>query len=148
MEWGALTFGSLKSVLHYSDIESGKIILKGNFDIRVRKDFKTLWGNKKETVDSKNCTQTYILTIKNSKLKIEIIDLVYEYSIAGYALGTTYIPTRTIKYSLDMLYPISNDIPINWKSDLDMLKQTTIKIDLIVQSLNAYIGNYKHDYEF
>ena len=33
MEWAAISFGRLSEVLHYEDSETGKIILKGNFNV-------------------------------------------------------------------------------------------------------------------
>ena len=72
MEWAAINFGSLSHVLHYENYENGKIILKGNFDVTHKKEYKNFWGNSKEQLTVTTCYQTYIFTVKDNKIKIEV----------------------------------------------------------------------------
>ncbi len=146
IEWAVINFGSIKSVLHYSDLETGKIILKGYFNVMVKKDYIAFWGKNKESIDEKKCYQTYVFTLIDNRLKIEIINLEYKYTFIGYTIGSIYIPSKTINQSIHDLYPITGNDAINWKSNLDMLKQTDIKINLLVENLTKYINNYKADY--
>jgi hypothetical protein len=140
-EWGAITFGALNSVLHYEDFESGKIILKGYFDIPYVADVK-MWFRENEVVSSSKCYHTYIFTIKDNKLKVQITSLEYEISyIAGYASGKY---TR----SVHSLYPVTADNLMQWKSKLSLLVNTDIEIKSLVKRMDMYIRSYQNDYDF
>jgi hypothetical protein len=81
LEWSALTFGSINAVLHYENFETGKIILKGTFEIIYRLETKSFWGFEKEAITNSECSETYIFTLKENKVKIEITNLMYEYTV-------------------------------------------------------------------
>jgi hypothetical protein len=146
MEWSALNFGSINSVMHYNNFESGKIILKGNFPLFYVKDYKNFWGTTKESINDKTCYQTYVFTVINNKLKVQITDIKYEYAYF-YTIGTTYTET-TKKLPMASLYPITNFESIDWKENLNILGETNKKIGLLVDDLFKYINDYKADYIF
>jgi len=148
LEWAALNFGALDAVLHYKNIESGKIILKGSFFIVHREDFINFWGNKKETLDTKECLQTYTFTVKNNKLKVQVNNISYDYTTSAYAVGSNYYPSRTIKFSMNTLYPITNYDKVKWKENLDILEQTGNRITRLTDNLDLYIKEYSNDYSF
>lgn len=148
LEWGALNFGSLDAVLHYKSIESGKLILKGRFPIVHREDFINFWGNKKETLDTKECVQTYTFTIKNNKLKIQISNISYEYSTSSYIINNTYYPAHNFNFDLSSLYPITNYDKSKWKENLNILEQTNNSINSLVSDLDTYIKDYVNDYSY
>lgn len=148
LEWAAINFGSLNEVLHYKDLQSGKIILKGNFQIKFRRDYKNFWGKTKESITEKKCFQTYIFTVVDSKMKVEITDLKYEYKVYGYYINNQYRPTETYKMSIHEFYPITEFDTKDWKENLDLIYKTKLKIDLLESSLGVYILNYKEDYQF
>lgn len=148
LEWSAINFGSISHVLHYKDFESGKIILKGNFDVSHRKDIKNFWGNPKEGVTTTTCFQTYIFTIKENKLKIEIVDLKYKFIFLGYLSATIYIPERYFEISIHDMYPVTNFESDKWKEKLDLLNQTNLNSLSLINSLKAYINNHNDDYNF
>ena len=50
MEWAAETFGSLADVLHYSNLDNGKIIIKGWFEVFYKNDVETFFTAKKEKI--------------------------------------------------------------------------------------------------
>ena len=141
-QWGALTFGSLDAVLHYEDLEAGKVILKGFFDIPYSKDIR-IWFKENETLEQSQCSHTYIFTIKDNKLKIQIIGLNYE--IAYY---TTSYGSRTYTKNVHSLYPITADESLQWKSKLSLLDNTNKEINGLVNSLDMYIQAYQSDYDF
>jgi len=148
LEWSALSFGSIDGVLHYKNIESGKIILKGIFSITYQQDFENIWGTKREETTQRNCYQTYSFTIKNNKMKVQISDIRYEYTTGGYMLTNSYIPISTHKFFLTSLYPITNFEPIYWKGNLNILDETSKRINFSIEDLNKYIIDYQNDYSF
>ena len=129
-------------------MESGKIILKGSFIVTHKKDVKNFFGTIKEKKSTKTCFHTYIFTIKNNKLKVEISDIEYEYKISSYIGSNMYVPIQDIRFTLHSLYPITNIESKYWKENLDMLKQTHMKIEWLINHLDYYIANYKEDYSF
>lgn len=58
-EWTAINFGSIDAVLHYEDVESGKLILKGNFRIPYIDDYQNFWGQHKQRWESATCFQNW-----------------------------------------------------------------------------------------
>lgn len=148
MEWAAETFGSLASVLHYSNPESGKIILKGWFNVVYKSDIETFFTSKKEKISSVKCNFTSVFTIKDNKEKIEVINIEYEYLIPGYISGNLYIPETTFNNDISSLYPITNGESILWKGRLDLMNQTNIRITYYFKDLEKYISNKAADYNF
>ena len=140
-EWAALTFGSSRDVLHHEDLNTGKIILKGYFNIPYKKDVK-IWFKENETLDNSKCSHTYIFTIKDNRLKIQITGLDYEIDY-----WTSY-GTRTLRKSVHSLYPITADNSMQWKSKITLLKNTNTEINGLVNHLDNYISSYKSDYDF
>lgn len=147
-EWAAINFGSLDAVLHYKDYESGKIILKGSFKISHKTTYKNFWGRVKESVTTKTSLQTYVFTIKDNKLKLEITQLRYEYKMYGYYTGQYYRPTDTYEMSIHDFYPITDFKPEDWKENLDLIYQTNLRIKLLVFGVELYINEYEQDYKF
>lgn len=148
LEWAAITFGSLKNVLHYENLESGKIILKGVFDVTHKNEYKNFWGKSKEGITTTKCYQTYIFTIKDSTFKAEIVDVRYEFKSLGYNSTSFYVPDRIIEVSIHDIYPITKFESEEWKEKLDLLNQTNNRIKLLLIELKLYIMNYNTDYKF
>ena len=149
-EWAAVSFGSLDAVLHYEDFETGKIILKGFVKIPYRKDFKYGFFIQKagETIESIECNQTFVFTIKDSKVKVEVFNLSYKYVIQPMVIGTLYYPGFSFDKSIHLLYPITSGDPLTWKEKLSLLEETDYEIIITIQNLENYIKNYKEDYIF
>lgn len=148
LEWTAINFGALSSVLHYKDYESGKIVVKGWFDVTHRNEYKNFWGKSKEGVQTTKCYQTYIFTIKDSTVKTEIVDVRYKFKTYGYYSSSIYIPDRIFEVSIHEIYPITNFESSEWKENLDLLKQTSINIKKLTKNLGIYIKDYNDDYTF
>jgi len=148
LEWSAINFGNLNSVLHYKDYESGKIIIKGWFNVRHINEYKNFWGKSKEGIKTTKCYQTYIFTIKDNTVKVEVVDVRYKFKTYGYYMSTTYIPDRILELSIHEIYPITNFESNEWKEKLDLLNQTNKKINALIDNLNNYIKNYQIDYTF
>jgi hypothetical protein len=145
-EWAALTFGNINSVQHYENYDNGKVILKGTFTIIHREDYLKFWGGTAEGSTSRDCFQTYIFTIKENKVKLQVTDLKYEFKIYKNINGVyRYID---IKESLHTLYPITNSKKEEWKERLDIIYRTKKRLDLMISSLDNYIKSIDADYDF
>ncbi len=138
LEWAAINFNHLDAVLHYKSLQSGKIILKGYFDVTHRRDLQNFWGNSKENFTQTTCYQTYVFTIKNGRLKTQISNIRYEFNSFG----------ESFEVSIDNMYPITNFGSNQWKEKLDLLNQTNLKITRLSENLIAYIESYNNDYDF
>lgn len=148
LEWSAINFGSLDNVLHYQNFESGKIIIKGWFDVTHKSEYKNFWGKSKDGITTTKCFQSFIFTIKDDKVKVEITDVNYVFRSHSYYTTTVYIPDRKFEVSLHDIYPITNFNSHEWKEKLDLLNQTNLKIKRLIMNLNNYIKNYSNDYTF
>ena len=147
IEWSAIVFGNSDHVIRYKNMETGKIILKGAFDIMFDYDYKNFWGVEKENTTSKTCYFTYIFTIKDDKIKSEIQDIRYEYTISILNSGGFYSETEYIK-PISQLYPITNYKVEKWKEYLDILFETNNSIRSLQDDVAQYIENYNSDYNF
>lgn len=76
-EWTSINFGHINTVLHYENINDGKIIIKGVITVPYLDNFKNFWGKEKEEVKNIESSQSYILNIKNNKIKIEATNIIY-----------------------------------------------------------------------
>ncbi|MEI7677291.1 MAG: DUF4468 domain-containing protein [Bacteroidales bacterium] len=148
MEWSAVSFGSLSSVLNYSNLENGKILMKGWFEVYYKIDIQTFFSSKKESANSVKCFFTYVFTIKDNKLKVEVIDINYKYYIPYNMIGSTYVPSYEIDRSIKSFYPITSSASIEWKGRLDLLYETNNKLNQFINNLEKYIKNKSTDYNF
>lgn len=147
-EWGAIYFIDFENVLRYENFNSGKIILKGYFEIPFLYDVRFM-GIKllNNTVEKAISTQTYVFTIKENKVKVEISGIYYEiiYTDPGIGVEVTY------RRGIDAVYPVTQlgeGIFLDWDAKLSLLKNTKEQIEELVQSLDNYIKGYENDYDF
>ena len=142
LEWAALKFGALSSVLHYDNLESGKIIIKGWFSITHKADYKNFWGVLKESINTTKCYQTYVFTVKDNDIKVEIRGINYVFKSTAYSGVITY------EQSIDEFYPITQYESEEWKSKLEVLKETNSRIKGLFEDVSNYIMDYESDYNF
>lgn len=149
MEWSAINFGSLSSVMHYTNFDNGKIIIKGWFEVFYKTDYLTFFlENKKESAAKVKCNFILIFTIKDEKLKINITGVDYSFLRLGYNAPNYYIPPSEIDRPISEFYPITNGESIEWKGRLNLLNQTNLKINSFINSLESFINNKSLDYDF
>lgn len=141
IEWAAIAFGELSSVLHYRDLATGKLIIKGFFDVAAREKRPCLFCDDDRWVTLK-CYQTLIFTIKDEAFKIDVSNVRYERE--GYGAYGSY----TITTPLSDLYPITNSDPENWKKYLDLMVNTTQRLDQLARTVAAYVADKDADYDF
>lgn len=147
-EWAAVNFGRLDAVLHYENLETGKIVIKGSFELPVLYDYKTFWGKEKEDSREGTCFQTYIFTIKDEKLKIQITNLSYEVRMSYYSSSTNSYTKATTKLSIYEVCPVILKDPLRWKEYLTMIKFTSTEIIIFVNRLESYLNSFEQDYKF
>jgi hypothetical protein len=144
-EWAAISFGRLSTVLHYEDYETGKIILKGSFEVPYFDFYKGFWGAERKTINSSTCNFTMIITMKSGKIKIQDMGIDFEYTSRTYS---TYVSEITTHRSLNDHFPISSYPQTDWKEMFQILNTTKNKIENFNNSLRAYILAYSNDYDF
>lgn len=147
-EWIAINYGAIKDVLHYEDFNTGKIIVKGWNNLIIEDILKTFWGSPTEVIRALKCNHTVVFTIKDSKMKTEFTNLEYEAEADGHYNGTYYIQPRKITYSIEELYPVTIRKESTWFSRLSTLKNTSIQINNIQESVRRYIINSNDENEF
>ena len=149
LEWSAITFGSYADdVVLYKDFDSGKIVIKGGYDITHKNEYKSFWGKSLEGFQTTKCFLTYIFTIKDDIIKTEVVDIQYKFKIYGYYSSGAYTPDRIVDLSIHRIYPITNFEYDEWREKLDLMDKTHIQIQLLVYSLHSYILDYRNDYSF
>lgn len=150
LQWATINFTSSQAMPPYQNLETGKIILKGSLSVTHKKDIFS--GPKMdkitEATENKTCYLTYIFTLNENRLRIQVINIDYEYTRPGYYSFDTYVPEQTTYYSIHSRYPITSTETRQWKANLDLLGQTSHQISLLVKELETYIANYASDYEF
>lgn len=142
LEYSAIKFGSLSAVLHYKDIERGKIILKGIFDITFKRDYRNFWGTEKMETVERNMYSTFIFTVKEGKFKVEVINLSYEFAEF---IGMDFV---RYKIPIDYFYPITDQPLDEWRESINILIQTTKEIEGFNAEIDQYVKGYTIDYEF
>ena len=147
IEWSAISFGAISEVLHYSNLETGKVILKGNFDFTYQDYIYNFWGVRKEgsSVEEAKSYQTWVFTIVDEGLKIETFNIRY---IIIYYEYTTYSRRIEESRNFESLYPITSAEPKSWKARLSILKTTTNEFARIYASIKEYVSSYEGDYDF
>jgi hypothetical protein len=147
LEWAAINFGSLDAVLHYKDFASGKIILKGVVPIYQIVDIYSFFTTQEKLLET-NCHQTYIFTLKENKMKLQIQNIGYEQKFYNYQQTSSSSSLYTTDYSIHDLYPITDFPTDQWKNKLSQLVSTDRKIRNLKSNLFNYIKSYEKDYEF
>ena len=126
MEWLAVNYGVLPSGM-YSNEKDGRIILKLNLNL----------------ISNFSCTPTVIISIKNEKLKYELMSVSYQLYISpDYQNG---VPERTVGVSV---FPVVLMKPNEWNIYLSVLKETTRLFNTEVQNLTDYIQMYDNSENF
>lgn len=147
-EWIAINYGSINSVIHYEDFKSGKIIVKGFFNLYIDDILNNFWGNPKEIIRYLKCYHTVVFTIKEAKMKAEYANIEYEYESSYYTTSSLYIPPRKNSYNILELYPITSSDIETWPSRISTLKNTTIEINLVQKSIINYVRSIRQDSNF
>ncbi len=131
LEWLAINYGLIPSYL-YSNPEEGKIIFRNNLVIGV--DY--------------TCAYTSVISIKNEKILMEIINISYQVFYTGHYSNNEWVPDKTLSFSLSENYPIILKDPAVWKANLLWLKTVDDLFTTEKKNLYEYITLYTYPPEF
>lgn len=133
-EWLALTYGNIEKVLHYEDIERGKIIAKGFFKTSVKMDVRKFFGGTKEGNGNFDVYHTLVFTIKDGKLKMDLSNLEYKFE-------TNYLDGTAFNYKLNSsdLYPVVVTPKNKWKMSLNLMDDTNKNMTSFAEKVKIYI---------
>lgn len=127
LEWLSINYGLIPSSI-YSNMEDGKIIFRNSLNLN----------------NINNCTYTSIISIKNEKILMEIINIGYQAYYEGHYSDNEWISEKTINFSLSQIYPIILKNPSEWNSNLNLLITTDKLINIEKTNLYDYIMNYDY----
>jgi len=136
LEWIAINYGS---ILH-KDPDSGKIIANGNMNITHTADYKGSFGSLVDYQTVTSANYTMVLTIKDNKMKYNIINIEY-----------TFTDNYGSSYTLPItsLFPVFSNDESQWKRFLTVLYESKqIFYISLKNSLTEYINKTNEDYNF
>lgn len=147
-EYAAINYGKLDEVLHFDDVNSGKLIIKGWFPMTVLAEYENFFGNTKEFISSLKCYHTIIFTIKENKLKVNYQNIDYEAITGGYFNSNVYIPQVINNYSIESLYPITEAKKDSWQTRLNTLVETSERVNEYQLLFNKFLEKTSTDKDF
>jgi len=131
LEWLSINYGLYPAYI-YSNKEDGKIIFRNSLSI----DYFN------------SCTYTVVISIKNEKILMEIINLGYQIYYEGHYSNNDWIPEKTISYSISEFFPVILKNPSVWNSSLNLLISTNELFNSKKDSLFEFLKSYGTYYEF
>jgi len=143
-EWAAVTFGSTNALLTQQG-NTSRLILNGSVEI-LFPDMFMVWKNswrgyvETEQLNSSICYFTMVFTIKDGKLKSQIVNISYQY--------TDFVSDRTISRTLNSCFPISINEQEEWKALITLVNETKNSLDAVNELVVAYIKDYENDYSW
>jgi len=141
-EWAAVTFGSTDALLTHQG-KASRLILNGSVEV-LFPDMFMVWKNswkgyiEKELQNSSICYFTMVFTIKEGKLKSQVLNISYQY--------TDFVSDRTISRTLNSCFPISNNEQEEWKTLITLVNETRESLSGVNDLVVAYIKDYENDY--
>jgi hypothetical protein len=143
-EWAAVSFGSTDGLITHQGSTS-RLILNGSIEVffpDMFNEWKNSWRGYVETeqLNSSFCFFTMVFTIKDGKMKSQIVNISYEY--------TDHVGDRTISRTLDSLFPISKNEQDEWKATITLVKETRESLEAMIDLLGDYIWDYENDYSW
>ena len=131
LEWLSINYGLVPSYI-YSNLEDGKIIFRNNLNIN----------------DINSCNYTSVISIKNEKILMEIINIGYQAYNEGHYSYNEWVPDKTLNFSISQVYPVILKNPLEWNSNLNLLKTTNELFNTEERNLYNYIMSYADSYVF
>ncbi|MBK7132434.1 MAG: hypothetical protein IPH69_06300 [Bacteroidales bacterium] len=128
-EWLAINYGFLPGDMYFNEKE-GKIILRNSLSL----------------IYSYSCIFTSVISIKDEKIKFEMISLVYEAFYKGDMSADR--PDKTVSFSISDVYPVILKKSSEWPLNLTLFKATNKLFDTEIKNLNDYITSYDNSNVF
>jgi len=144
LEWCAINYGNLETVMHYQDFESGKIIVKGYFEFYNIKRINRLF---KDPLEETICNHILVFTLHDNSLKVETKYL--NYTFTNYTWDSNYnLIANSYNLPITILYPVTDADMLDWMKRLSVLHETNKSLNGYATDLFKYIDNYNKDYDF
>jgi hypothetical protein len=131
LEWLSINYGLFPQYV-YSNLEDGKIIIRNSLNLS----------------SSNSCTYAAVISIKNEKVLVEIMNIGYQMFIEGYYSNDNWIPEKTVTLGINQIYPVIIKNPSEWNSKLNLLKSTNELFNTENANLYNYITNYNNSDSF
>ncbi len=131
LEWLSINYGLIPSDI-YSNTEDGKIIFRNSLSINY----------------TNSCTYTSVISIKNDKILMEILNISYQVFSEAHYSGDAWVPEKTLNYSLSQMYPVILKDSSEWASDLFILSAVDELLNTEKKNLYDYIVSYNYSNEF
>lgn len=131
LEWFSITYGIVPANL-YSNPEDGKIICSNSLKIS----------------DNTTSSFTYVISIKDKKILLDIVNLGYMETQAGHYTNDTWIPDTSNFYGIDQVFPIILKDSAKWEYYLNIVITIHKQINNDIDSLSDYIINFDLRYNF
>lgn len=144
-EWAAISYGITNSILTHQGDTGSRLILNGSFEI-LFPDLFFVWKNswkgyvETELQNSGAGYFTMVFTIKDGKLKTQVLNISYDY--------TDNLTEQTVSRTLESCFPISNNEKDEWKAIIAIVSETKSNLESQVNALTDYIKDYKNDYSW
>lgn len=143
-EWAAVNFGSTEALLTHQG-NTSRLILNGSIEV-LFPDMFMVWKNswrgyvETEQVNSSICFFTMVFTIKDGKMKSQIINISFQY--------TDFVSDRSISRTLNSCFPISINEQEEWKALITLANETKESLNIVNDLVVAYIKDYENDYNW
>lgn len=131
LEWFSIAYGIVPAYL-YSNQEDGRIICSNSLKVS----------------DTTTSSFTYVISIKDNKILMDILNLGYQVTSSGYYSGYTWIPESSYYSGIDEVLPVILKESQKWTFYLILLKTINKQMNDEIDSLNDYIKNYDSRYNF
>lgn len=131
LEWFSISYGIVPAYL-YSNLEDGRIICSNSLKVS----------------DNTTSSFTYVISIKDKKILMDILNLGYQVTSAGYYSGDKWIPESPYYSGIDGALPVILKEPQKWTFYLNLLKTINKQMNDEISSLNDYLNNYDSRYNF
>ncbi len=131
LEWLSVSYGIFSSYL-YSNQEDGKIIC--SISLKV--------------YDNTTSSFTYVISIKDNKILVNIMNLGYQVTTIGHYSGDTWIPDSSYYSGIDQVFPIILKEPLKWNYYLDLMATINKQLNNEMDILSDYLTNYDARYVF
>jgi len=144
-EWTAISYGITNSILTHQGNTGSRLIFNGSSEI-LFPDLFFVWKNswkgyvETELQNSGACYFTMVFTIKDEKLKSQVMNISYEY--------TDNLSEQSVSRTLNSCFPISNNEQDEWKAIIAIVNETRANLETQMNSLIDYIKDYENDYSW
>ena len=141
-EWSAVSFGSNNALLTHQG-NASRLIINGTIEILFPDLFmvyKNAWRGYVETEaqNSSICYFTIVFTIREGKMKSQVLNLLYEYK--------DFVSGHSISRTLDSFFPVSSNEKEEWKDIISLINETSLNLADMIDMLTGYIRAYENDY--